>query len=40
MFSCSYKDFNEVDTGLEQKLIGILKYGNSALEVLGINKGD
>jgi hypothetical protein len=24
----------------EQYLIGILKYGNSALEVLGINEGD
>ena len=39
-FLAPIKDFNEVDTGLEQKLIGILKYGNSALEALGINKGD
>jgi hypothetical protein len=39
-FLAPIKDFNEVDTGLEQKLIGILKYGNSALEALGINEGD
>ena len=39
-FVSPIKDFNEVDTGLEQKLIGILKYGNSSLEALGINEGD
>jgi hypothetical protein len=32
------KDYLNVDK--EQKLIGILKYGNSSLEVLKINEGD
>ena len=39
-FVSPIKDFNEVDTGLEQKLIGILKYGNNSLEALGIVPGD
>ena len=39
-FLAPIKDFNEVDTGLEQKLIGIVKIGNSSLEVLGINEED
>ncbi len=39
-FLAPIKDLNEVDTGLEQRLIGIVKYGNSSLEALGINEGD
>jgi len=39
-FLAPIKDFNEVDTGLEQRLIGIVKYGNSSLEALGINEED
>ena len=31
---------DEINTNVEQDLIGVLKYGNSALEALGINKGD
>ena len=39
-FLAPIKDFNEIDTGLEQRLIGIVKYGNSSLEALGINEED
>ena len=39
-FLAPIKDLNEVDTGLEQRLIGIVKYGNSSLEALGINEED
>ena len=39
-FLAPIKDFNDIDTGLEQRLIGIVKYGNSSLEALGINIGD
>ncbi len=34
------KNNDNVNASLEQSLIGILKYGNSALESLGINEGD
>jgi len=34
------KNKNDIDANLEQHLIGILKYGNSSLEALGINEGD
>jgi hypothetical protein len=34
------KNNDNVNASLEQSLIGILKYGNSALEALGINEGD
>ena len=34
------KDINNLTTDLERKHIGILKYGNSSLEALGITKGD
>ena len=34
------KNENDIDANLEQHLIGILKYGNSSLEALGINEGD
>ena len=34
------KDNNSITLDKEQKLIGILKYGNSSLEALEINEGD
>lgn len=34
------KNTSDLSNDKEQKLIGILKYGNSDLEVLGINEGD
>ncbi len=34
------KNNDNVNASLEQSLIGILKYGNSALEALGINEED
>ena len=34
------KNNNSLTTDKEQKLVGILKYGNSALEALKINEGD
>jgi len=34
------KNNDNVNASLEQSLIGILKYGNSVLEALGINEGD
>ena len=34
------KNYINTNTNLEQRLVGILKYGNSVLEALGINKGD
>ena len=34
------RNYDSVDTNVEQRLIGILKYGNSALEALGINEGE
>jgi len=34
------KSKNSLTTNKEQKLIGILKIGNSSLEALGINEGD
>jgi hypothetical protein len=34
------KNNDNVNASLEQSLIGILKYGNSTLEALGINEGD
>ena len=39
-FIAPLKDEIEINNWTEQKLIGVLKYGNSALEVLGINEGD
>jgi len=39
-FIAPIKDTVEVHNVLEQNLIGILKYGNSVLEALGINIGD
>ena len=39
-FIAPLKDEVEINNWIEQKLIGVLKYGNSALEVLGINEGD
>ena len=39
-FIAPLKDEVEIHNVLEQNLIGILKYGNSALEALEINKGD
>ena len=39
-FVAPLRDEVEIHNVLEQNLIGILKYGNSALEALGINKGD
>ena len=39
-FIAPLKDTVEIHNWTEQSLIGILKYGNSFLEVLGINEGD
>ena len=39
-FVAPLKDEVEIHNTLEQNLIGILKYGNSSLEALGINIGD
>ena len=39
-FIAPLKNNDEINTSLEQSLIGVLKYGNSALEVLGISEGD
>ena len=39
-FVAPLRDEVEIHNVLEQNLIGILKYGNSALEALGINEGD
>ena len=39
-FVMPLKNNNSLTLDKEQKLIGILKYGNSSLEVLGINEGD
>jgi len=39
-FVAPLKDEIDINNWLEQSLIGILKYGNSALEVLGINEED
>jgi|TARA_E500000331_G_scaffold279196_1_gene272210 hypothetical protein len=39
-FIAPLKNYDEINTSLEQSLIGILKYGNSSLEVLGITEGD
>ena len=39
-FVAPLKDEVEINNWIEQKLIGVLKYGNSALEALEINEGD
>jgi len=39
-FVAPLKDSVEIHNVLEQNLIGVLKYGNSALEALEINEGD
>ena len=39
-FVMPLKNNNDLELEEEQKLIGILKYGNSSLEALGIIKGD
>jgi len=39
-FVAPLKNYDEINTSLEQNLIGILKYGNSALEALEISEGD
>ena len=39
-FIAPLKDNVDVNNWQEQSLIGILKYGNSSLEALGINEGD
>ena len=39
-FIAPLKDSVEIHNWKEQNLIGILKYGNSSLEALGINEGD
>ena len=39
-FIAPLKDEVEINNWIEQKLIGVLKYGNSALEALEINEGD
>ena len=39
-FIAPLKDTVEIHNWTEQSLIGMLKYGNSSLEVLGINEGD
>ena len=39
-FVSPIKDEVEINNWLEQRLIGVLKYGNSALEALEINEGD
>ena len=38
-FIAPLKNNDEINTSLEQSLIGVLKYGNSALEALEIIKG-
>jgi len=40
MFYKTYKSNDNTNVDKEQSLIGILKYGNSSLEALGINEGD
>ena len=39
-FVSPLKDEVDINNWLEQDLIGVLKYGNSSLEALGINEGD
>jgi len=39
-FVAPLRDEVEIHNNIEQKLIGVLKYGNSALEALGIHEGD
>ena len=39
-FIAPIRDQVHIHNWVEQNLIGILKYGNSALEALGINEGD
>ena len=39
-FVSPIKDEIEINNWLEQRLVGVLKYGNNALEALGINEGD
>ncbi len=39
-FIAPLKNNDEINTSLEQSLIGVLKYSNSALEALEINEGD
>ena len=39
-FIAPLQDEVEINNWIEQKLIGVLKYGNSALEALEINEGD
>ena len=39
-FVAPLKDEVDINNWLEQSLIGVLKYGNSALEALGINQED
>ena len=39
-FVSPIKDEVEINNWLEQRLIGVLKYGNSSLKALGINEGD
>ena len=39
-FIAPLKNNDEINTSLEQSLIGVLKYGNSVLEALEINEGD
>ncbi len=39
-FIAPLKDEVEINNWIEQKLIGVLKYGNNALEALGIAEGD
>jgi len=39
-FIAPLKNNDEINTSLEQSLIGVLKYGNSALEALEITEGD
>tara|TARA_B100000900_G_scaffold272264_1_gene232536 strand:+ start:250 stop:855 length:606 start_codon:yes stop_codon:yes gene_type:complete len=39
-FIAPLKNKDEINASLEQRLVGILKYGNNALEALGITEGD
>ena len=39
-FIAPLKNKDEINVSLEQRLVGILKYGNNALEALGITEGD
>tara|TARA_R110002020_G_scaffold307760_1_gene523538 strand:- start:110 stop:715 length:606 start_codon:yes stop_codon:yes gene_type:complete len=39
-FVSPIKDEVKINNWLEQRLIGVLKYGNNSLEALGINEGD